>query len=148
MKSSTPRPEAISRAARGRQHVVGARDVVADHLRRVRPKEDRAGIANPSPRCASGSSVAISRCSAAMRSASAGASSSDPHQDDRAERTPAFPRDIAARQYRELAGDSRLDGLGEIRIVGHQDRLRCGVVLSLRQQVGRDPFRLVVPCRR
>ena len=33
-------------AARRRQHVVGARHVVADHLRRVRAEEDGAGIAD------------------------------------------------------------------------------------------------------
>ena len=33
--------------ARGRQHVVGAADIVADRLRRMRPQKDRAGIADP-----------------------------------------------------------------------------------------------------
>ena len=33
-------------AARGRQHVVGARHVVADHLGRVGAEEDRAGVAD------------------------------------------------------------------------------------------------------
>ena len=35
-----------ARRAGGRQHVVGAADIVADHLRRVAAEEDRAGIAD------------------------------------------------------------------------------------------------------
>ena len=35
-----------ARRARGRQHVVGAADIVADDLRRVAAEEDRAGIAH------------------------------------------------------------------------------------------------------
>ena len=46
MKSSTPEAGRKSRRARGRQHVVGTRNVVADRLRRVRADEDCAGIAN------------------------------------------------------------------------------------------------------
>ena len=44
----------------------------------------------------------------------------------------------------ELAHDGRFDGAAELGVVGHQDRLGGGVVLGLRQQVGGDPFRVVV----
>ena len=46
----------------------------------------------------------------------------------------------AARQGFQLPLDRALDSVGERRIVGDQDRLRGGVVLGLRQQVGGDPF--------
>ena len=42
------------------------------------------------------------------------------------------------------AVDRRLDRVGERGIVGDQDRLRRGVVLGLRQQVGGDPVRIGV----
>ena len=39
----------------------------------------------------------------------------------------------------ELRGDRLLDLVGERGIVGDQDRLRAGVMLGLRQQIGGDP---------
>ena len=44
-----------------------------------------------------------------------------------------------ARQRRELRRDRLLDRVGERGVVGDQDRLRAGVVLGLRQQIGGDP---------
>ena len=61
------------------------------------------------------------------------------HQDDGAEFVPRGPRDIGARQRRELRFHRALDVVGKRRIVGDQDRLRVDVVLGLRQQIGRDP---------
>ena len=49
------------------------------------------------------------------------------------------PATAARGSDRELRGDGLLDGVGKRRVVGDQDRLRAGVVLGLRQQVGRDP---------
>ena len=44
----------------------------------------------------------------------------------------------------ELRGHRLLDRIGERRVVGDQDRLRRGVVLGLRQQIGGDPVRIAV----
>ena len=44
----------------------------------------------------------------------------------------------------QLPLDRRFDRLRERRVVGDQDRLRRGVVLGLRQQVGGDPLGIVV----
>ena len=40
------KPGGEPRRARGRQHVVGAADIVADRFRRVGAEEDRAGVAD------------------------------------------------------------------------------------------------------
>ena len=96
------------------------------------------------PASSSLSAVAISRCSAAIRSASAGASSNDCQNDRCTEHVPALAGDVAARQRGELARDRRFDSFRKARIVGHQHGLRRLVVFGLRQQVGRDPFRIVV----
>ena len=143
MKSST-RGRGEARRARRRQHVVGAADIVADHFRRVPAEEDRAGIADAARAAPRDRRSTISRCSAAMRSASGTASSSVVDQDDRAEIAPARARRSRARgSVVELALDRRLDRVGEAGVVGDQDRLRAGVVLGLRQQVGGDPVRIV-----
>ena len=97
---------------------------------------------------ASGSPVAISTCSAAMRSASGARLVERAQQDDGAEGLPAGAGDVAARQGRELAGDGGLDLAGEPGVVGHEDGLRGGVVLGLRQQVGGQPLGIVVRSRR
>ena len=57
---------------------------------------------------------------------------------------PALAGDVAARQGLELALHGGFDGGGEAGVVGDQDGLRGGVVLGLRQQVGRQPFGIVV----
>ena len=61
------------------------------------------------------------------------------HQDDRAEILPRGPRDFRARQRGKLRLDRARDIVGERCIIGDQDRLRVGVVLGLRQQIGGDP---------
>ena len=61
------------------------------------------------------------------------------HQDDGAEIAPRRAGDFCARQRLELRLHRLLDLIGERGIVGDQDRLRAGVVLGLRQQVGGDP---------
>ncbi len=68
--------------------------------------------------------------------------------DDGAIRLPARPRDVGARQARQMALDRRLDRRGETGVVGDQDRLRGAVVLGLRQQIGGDPCRVVAGDRR
>ncbi len=60
------------------------------------------------------------------------------------EHAPALARDVASRQDGELPLDRCLDGAGESVAVRHQDRLGGRVVLGLRQEVGSDPFRIVV----
>ena len=66
------------------------------------------------------------------------------HQNDRAEILPGRARNRRARQSFELRGDGRFDVVCQRRVVGHQDRLRGGVVLGLRQQIGSDPIRIGV----
>ena len=61
------------------------------------------------------------------------------HHDDGAEIAPARAGDVAARQGLELAGERFLDGVGERRAVGDEDRLRRGVVLGLGEEIGGDP---------
>ena len=58
------------------------------------------------------------------------------------------PAILRARQRRELAFDGALDSRGQRWVVGDQDRLRAGVVLGLRQQIGGDPVRHCRSCRR
>ena len=61
------------------------------------------------------------------------------HHDDAPKSRHDAAGDLGARQRRELALDRRFDRVGERGIVGDQDRLRGGVVLGLRQQIGGDP---------
>ena len=129
-----------ARRARGRQHVVRAGDVVADRLRRVCAPRKIAPALRMRAASRSGSCVSISRCSGAIASVSATASSSAPTRmtapKSRHEAAAIAPRGSVL----SCAVDRALDGVGERRIVGDQDRLRGGVVLGLRQQVGGDPF--------
>src|SRR4029077_17963444 len=108
----------------------------------------------------SGSAVAISRCSGAKRSASAGASPrfsttmtatklsplapAVPRPHGGAEALPAPPRHARARERRELSFDGGRDGAAEVSIVGDQDRLRRCVVLGLGEEIGGDPGGIVV----
>ena len=80
-----------------------------------------------------------------MRSASGIASSSDRTRMMAPKSRQLRAGDLCARQRRELALDRRVDRVGKRALVGDQDRLGGGVVLGLRQQVGRDPVR---DCRR
>ena len=66
------------------------------------------------------------------------------HQDDGAVVAPARAGDVGARHGLELALDGARHGVGEGRIVGDQHRLRGGIVLGLRQEVGGDPGRIVL----
>ena len=148
MKSSDAEARGEARRARGRQHVVRAADIVADGFRRVGAEEDRAGVADAlGDRLRIGD--AICTCSAAMRSASAGASSSVLHEDDRAVRSASSRARCSARgRTAQLAVDLGGDGAAEGFVVGDEDALRGFVVLGLREQVGRDPGRIVVRRRR
>ena len=58
---------------------------------------------------------------------------------DRAEFLPRRPRDFRARQRGELRFHRARDLVGKRCVIGDQDRLRVGVMLGLRQQVGGDP---------
>ena len=62
------------------------------------------------------------------------------HRDDGAEIAPRGAGDGRARQCLELRLHRLLDFAGERGVVGDQDRLRAGVVLGLRQQIGGDPI--------
>ena len=100
------KPRGEARRARRRQHVVGAGDVVADHLRRMASDEDRAGIADspaaaPRDRRRQLEMLRRDAIDERRRFGKAG------DKDDRAEIAPARARRLAARQRRELP----LDGL-------------------------------------
>ena len=66
------------------------------------------------------------------------------HQDDRAEIPPRRAGDLAARQSRQLPSTARSTAPASACVVGDEDRLRAGVVLGLRQQVGGDPVGIAV----
>ena len=61
-------------------------------------------------------------------------------KDNRAEIAPARRRDFFAREISQLPRDRGLDGTGEARVIGDQNRLRRGVVFGLREEIGGDPF--------
>ena len=108
MKSSTPRPDEKRAAARRRQHVVGARDVVADHLRRMRAEEDRAGIAD-----AVGELLRLARRDLQMLGRDAVGKRrrlvERAQLDDGAEHVPASPAMLPRGSAAELARDRRFD---------------------------------------
>ncbi len=64
------------------------------------------------------------------------------HGDHRAELHPALARDFGARQQRHLPLDLGLDGVGQPRVGGDEDRLRAAAMLGLRQQIRRHPGRV------
>ena len=64
------------------------------------------------------------------------------HHDDRAEIAPRRGGDLSARQSCKLNLHRAFDRAGELFVVGHQDRLRAGVVLGLGQKIGGDPVRI------
>ena len=123
--------------------MVRAGDVVADRLGRVAAEKDRAGMAHPGcqPVRLGDRQLDMFRRDPVDQS--------DPLvqvvDDDRgAMGPPAGAGDIGARQGSELVGDGADHGIGEVGVVGDQDRLRRLVVLGLGQQVGGDPGRIVV----
>ena len=61
-------------------------------------------------------------------------------KDNRAKIAPARRRDFFAREISQLPRDGGLDGTGEARVIGDQNRLRGDVVLGLREEIGGDPF--------
>ena len=95
-------PGGEPRRTRRRQHVVGAADIVADRLRRVRRRGRSRRHCGSARQALPGSAVMISRCSAAIAFASGTASLELLHQDDRAEIVPRGARDLRARQRRQL----------------------------------------------
>ena len=121
-----------------RQHVVRAADIVADHLGRERPEEDRAGVPH-GWRQRLGPGPISSRCSGASASISAPPPRSGrttsiapcvaPACARRSSRAPAPP--AAPRRRRRPRRRSP--------VVGDQDRLRALVMLGLGQQVRGDP---------
>ena len=121
-----------TRAARRRQYMVGPGDIIANGLWGMAAEEDRAGVVDPL-----GQRIGLlERELEVLRS--------DPvdqrhrllpvgDKEDRAMRLPTRSRDLSARQTRQMALDRRLDLPRKGGIVGDEDRLRCGVVLCLRQ---------------
>ena len=98
-----------ARRARGRQHVVRAGDIVADHLRRMPPEEDRAGIADS---CGERLRVGDGELEMLRRDAvdQMLAPARDPRRRMIAPKSRQLARgDLAARKRRELPLDRRLD---------------------------------------
>ena len=58
------------------------------------------------------------------------------------------PATFSRGKSRQLALDRALDRVGKLCVVGDQDRLRAGVVLGLRQQIGGDPVGIAGARRR
>ena len=124
--------------------MVGPRDDNRPRLRAC------GGPGRPRPHCctraksACGLSVAISRCSGAMRSIRAAASSSSCHHDNRAVIAPACAGDFAARQQRQ-AGVRLRRATASANAASSVMRMDCErrIVLGLREKIGRDPGGIV-----
>src|SRR5215471_11912196 len=122
--------------ARRRQHVVGARHIVADHFGCVGAQEDRPRVTDPLRNALRirGGDLDMLGSDAVGQRRSVGERAK---YDDRSEGLPAGAGDVAARQSGELALDGRLD-------VGHENGLRRSVVFGLGQQVSSEPLGVVV----
>ena len=130
-----------TRRARSRQHMIGAADVIADRLRRMRPEEDRAsvvdfrrkrlGVARHDLEVLRSEPLDQRQGGLELRA-----------QDDRAIIAPARAGDLFARQRGELPLDLGRGCAGECAGVGDEDGLRGFVMLRLRKQVGRDEARI------
>ena len=66
------------------------------------------------------------------------------HHDDGAIVGPAFGGDVLARQDGDLALRSGGNLVGKAGVIGDQDALRGRIMLGLAEQVGGDPFRIVL----
>ena len=126
-----------ARRARGRQHVIGAADIIADRLGREGAEKDGADVVDAATQrvgVAGDDFQMLGRepIDQRRRRGQAG------RQNDRAEIAPARAGDRLSRQPVELAFDSCGDLAGEPRVVGDQDRLRRLVMLGLRQEIGGD----------
>ena len=117
--------------------MIGAADIVADRLGRMRADEDRAGVVD---RSAQG--VGVARDDFEML----GREPIDERrgrgqvrrEDDRAVVAPARAGDLRARQVGELGLDRRAHRPRQRGVVGDEDRLRRFVVLGLGEKVGGD----------
>jgi hypothetical protein len=133
-----------ARRARGRQHMVGAADIIADHFRRMGADENGAGIADafrPALRHHRWRFRDVRRrCGwpAAARHPSPAPGSPRRNQ-------PSSARGLGAVERRRV-GARRLPPPRRQRPRRgcHQDRLRTDVVFGLGQQVGGDPVGIVV----
>ena len=69
------------------------------------------------------------------------------HQNDRAKLTPAGAGNGGARQGFQLPLHRLFNSFGQRLVIGDQHRLRCGVMLGLRQKIGGNPVRICVLVR-
>ena len=118
-------------------------DIVADCFGRMAAEENRAGVAHPrrQPVRLGDRQLDMFRRDAVDQ---VGPLIEVVDDDRGAVCAPAGAGDISARHGPELALDGADHGIGEIRVVGDQDRLRRLVVLGLGQQVGGNPGRIIV----
>ncbi len=135
-----------ARAARGRQHMVGPGDIVADRFGRIAAEKDRAGVVDPL-----GQRLGVVERQLEMLGR-------DPVDQRRRLAPNRATRMIAPCASQLARAISRARQAGEVALDRGfataaaksassviEDRLRRVVVLGLRQQIGGDPCRVVVP---
>ena len=122
--------------------MVRTTNIVADGLGRISSEKNSSRIADPLSECLGvrGHDLEVLR-SKPVGERDAFLKIGD--KDNRAKIAPASARDFFARESRQLPRDRGLDGTGEARVIGDQNRLRGGVVLGLREEIGGDPFVLI-----
>ena len=122
--------------------MVRAGDIVADSLGRVAAEEHAAGVAQLGEQ-----PFGVVHCQLDMLGGEAVCERRSfgqaAHHDHHAVLVPALPRNLRGREHRALHRHAVLDLIGEMIVVGDQDRLRRGIVLGLAEQVGGDPVGLV-----
>ncbi len=123
--------------AAGRQDVVGAGRVVASQFGRPRPDEQGAGVA----KTGDGRLERLDVDRQVLRGI--GIDEIDRgverlRERDAPMRAQGHVEDVGARGRRELVVDGRLDGVGEGRVGGDQDRRGVGAMLGLGDEVGGD----------
>ena len=112
--------------------MVRSGDIITDGFRRVAAQKYRAGVMHPSRenlRILDRQLEMLGRDPVDQRQRLVPIGD----EQDRAVGLPARACDLGPRQMFEMPRRGGLDGGSEFAAVGHQDRLRCGIVLSLRQ---------------
>ena len=132
----------VPRTASGRQHVVGAGAVVAERHRRVRPDEDRAGVAHPQCQLVASAGLDLQVFGrVGVDDHQAGVEVVDEHRAGLL--TGQGCGDAAGvLGHGHEPGQFRIDGTGQ-RLAGRDEDARGGhVVLGLTDQVGGDMVRV------
>ena len=134
MNAPGPERAAEARRAAGRQHVVGARGVVAERRRAARARRRRSRRPARAAIASSAPSKASSRCSGASASASASALE-DPGREDQRQRRVGDARPLGGERRRR----ARRAGRAAPASVEIDDQRAVGAVLGLGAEVEREP---------